>query len=81
MSVAKLQLYTVPLFFTTVILMSSSSAGRHLIPNSVCVATSSVLTGLVIKRTHRYYWLTVGLSMLIIFSAVLLATWNPNTPE
>ncbi|EIW72535.1 hypothetical protein TREMEDRAFT_26050 [Tremella mesenterica DSM 1558] len=74
-------IYSVPLYFTAVILMSPTSAGQHLIPNSFCAASSSLIVGMVVKRTHRYYWLTFSLGILGVLGSISLASWKDQVPE
>ncbi|GMK56737.1 hypothetical protein CspeluHIS016_0305770 [Cutaneotrichosporon spelunceum] len=74
-------LYSVPLFYTAVRLMSAAKAGAHLIPNSILGSVGSLGVGFVVRATGRYYWLTVFCGMFSILSSCLLATWDENTSE
>jgi len=68
-------LYNVPLFFTAVRLSTSGSAGAHLIPNSICIASGSLFAGWYMRHTGRYWKLqTIG-ALLVIFANVCLTTW------
>lgn len=74
-------MYSVPLFFTAVMLMSASNAGRHLIPNSVLGSIGSLAVGFIVRATGKYYWLTFICGLFSIFSAVLLSRWDLDTPD
>ncbi|KAL1706287.1 major facilitator superfamily domain-containing protein [Schizophyllum commune] len=47
-------MYFFPMWFQTVMLTSASTAGLHLLPNSVSMSTGSVFAGWVMHRTGRY---------------------------
>ncbi|KAJ7310603.1 MFS general substrate transporter [Mycena albidolilacea] len=74
-------LYNTPLYFTAARLRTSANAGSHLITNSVFVAIGSLLAGLYMRRTGRYWTFQVISSLSIIAANILLASWNPDTPE
>jgi hypothetical protein len=33
------------------------------------------------RRTGKFYYLTLGFALLTVISCVLVATWNENTPK
>ncbi|KAK4685621.1 hypothetical protein P7C73_g4525, partial [Tremellales sp. Uapishka_1] len=74
-------LYTVPLYYLTVRLMSPSKAGTYLIANSFCSAGASLASGFYVRHTGRYYWFNTALGVLSVVGTVLLATWDVNTSE
>ncbi|ORY31766.1 major facilitator superfamily domain-containing protein [Naematelia encephala] len=74
-------MYTVPLYLTTVRLMTAAEAGKHLIPNSFFGPTGSLLAGLLVRHTGRYYWFTALGGCFAVISSSLLSTWNTGTPE
>ncbi|KAJ7819044.1 MFS general substrate transporter [Mycena olivaceomarginata] len=74
-------LYNTPLYFTAARLRTSANAGSHLITNSVFVAIGSLLAGLYMRRTGRYWTFQVISSLSILAANILLASWNPDTPE
>ncbi|KAF8521201.1 major facilitator superfamily domain-containing protein [Hysterangium stoloniferum] len=47
-------MYFVPMFFETVMLTSVSTAGAHLLPNSIAVSLGSLFAGWIISSTGRY---------------------------
>ncbi|KAL1746466.1 major facilitator superfamily domain-containing protein [Schizophyllum fasciatum] len=47
-------MYFFPMWFQTVMLTSASTAGLHLLPNSVSMSTGSVFAGWVMHKTGRY---------------------------
>ncbi|TXT04389.1 hypothetical protein VHUM_04156 [Vanrija humicola] len=74
-------MYSVPLYFTAVRLMSSEDAGAHLIPNSVLGSFGSLATGFIVRATGRYYWLTIFCGSCSIVSTLLLSSWSLDTSE
>jgi MFS family permease len=69
-------LYNVPLYFSTVHLKSSSVAGAHLLPNSIMICFGSLFVGWIMRRTGRYWYLTMICGGLIVLSCGLLCTWG-----
>jgi MFS family permease len=74
-------LYSVPLFYTAVRLMTPSDAGAHMVPNSVLGSLGSLATGFIVRATGKYYWLTFGCACFAILSSCILSGWDENTPE
>lgn len=74
-------MYSVPLFFQAVRLMSATEAGQHMVPNSVLGSVGSLVAGFVVRRTGRYWWLTVFCGSWAVVSALLLSTWDLDTSE
>ncbi|KIR81446.1 multidrug resistance protein fnx1 [Cryptococcus gattii EJB2] len=74
-------LYSVPLYFTAVRQMSASNAGAHLIPNSFVGVIGSLGSGLVVRRTHKYYWLNTFCACFGVIGCFLISTWNLDTSE
>lgn len=61
--------------------MSASSAGAHLIPNSFVGAIGSLGAGLVVRRSHKYYWLNIFCACFGVIGCFLISTWNLGTSE
>lgn len=62
-------LFFMPLFFQAVLGASATISGAYLVPAMVAVMVASIGGGLIIKRTERFYWITVlslGLALLAI---------------
>ncbi|PWN54435.1 MFS general substrate transporter [Violaceomyces palustris] len=74
-------LYNFPLFFQTVKLESSSMAGLHLIPNSIGLSVGSVLAGVYMRQTGRFYNYNLVNSLLCFLSLVSLCFFDRDTPE
>ncbi|TFK65321.1 vacuolar amino acid permease [Pluteus cervinus] len=64
--------YYFPVWFQTVMLSSASTAGLHLLPNSVCISTGSVFAGWVIRRTGRYKTMNMIFGCLPFLAALML---------
>lgn len=47
-------MYFFPMWFQTVALTSASTAGLHLMPNSVCMSAGSLFAGWMMHRTGKY---------------------------
>ncbi|KAK7445738.1 hypothetical protein VKT23_014733 [Stygiomarasmius scandens] len=65
-------LFHVSLYFQAVGGMSPSRAGLHLVPSVIGGVTGSLVGGLVIQATGKYYWLTVlGYFLLVVGSTTI----------
>ncbi|KAJ5671507.1 hypothetical protein N7507_000634 [Penicillium longicatenatum] len=53
-------LFYIPLYFQAVDGVSASGAGLRLLPSILSGATGSILAGLIMKWTGKYYWLTIA---------------------
>ncbi|KAL9583725.1 MAG: hypothetical protein Q9203_004961, partial [Teloschistes exilis] len=75
-------LFYLPLFFQACDDLTAAQAGIRLLPGVVAGVSGSLFGGLVMKRTGKYYWLTLGafiflaLGMLPIVLCSGLATNN-----
>lgn len=74
-------MYSVPLFFQAVRLMTATEAGQHMVPNSVLGSVGSLATGYLVRKTGRYWWLTAFCGFWAVVSALLLSTWDLNTSD
>ncbi len=61
--------------------LSTTQAGARLIPQSVGVGVGSVFSGLVMRWTGRYYFLSVGTQILFVGSGVMISTFTLTTPD
>ena len=62
-------LFYLPLFYQAVDKLSASQAGAWLLPAIVALVSGSLSGGLIMKKTGKYYWLTV-----CAFSTLTLAS-------
>lgn len=65
-------IYYAPIYFQ-VLGASSFQAGERLIPSAVGSSLGSIGSGLIMKRTGRYWWLSFYTQLVFIASAVLIA--------
>ncbi|KAJ7184647.1 MFS general substrate transporter [Mycena filopes] len=65
--------YFFPMWFQVVTLESASTAGMHLMPNSISLSTGSVFAGWVMHRTGRYKKLNMIFGILPFIGAVLIS--------
>lgn len=61
--------------------MSASTAGSHLIPNAFFAAGASLGSGLLVRATGKYYWLTFISGACGIVSTIMLSFWTRESPE
>ncbi|KAJ7494375.1 MFS general substrate transporter [Mycena galericulata] len=74
-------IYNTPLYFTAARLRTSTDAGAHLIPYSICVAIGSLFAGWYMRKTGRYWKLQAFAGLCVVAPNFILASWNANTPE
>lgn len=60
--------------------LSTTQTGVRLIPQSLGTAVGSVATGLIMRRTGKYYVLSVCVEILWVAANVGFATFQLNTP-
>lgn len=56
--------------------LSATQAGLRLVPNSVGVLFGSILTGLIMRRTGRYYYLSICIQTLLVVSLTVASTFS-----
>ncbi|KAI1281367.1 MFS multidrug transporter [Xylaria sp. FL0933] len=72
-------LFVTPLFFQAALGMSATSSGLIFMPSTFFALSGSLGGGFVMKRTGRYYWLTIfgfSLPLLGIVPIILGAGWQ-----
>ena len=67
-----------PIYFQ-VLGLSTTEAGERLIPQAVG-GLGSLATGYVMRRTGRYYFLSVAILLIFVASFIVLSTFNLTTP-
>ncbi len=60
--------------------LSPTEAGVRLIPQSVGTALGSIATGLLMRRTGRYYGLNIGIQIIFIAACLIISTFTLDTP-
>jgi predicted MFS family arabinose efflux permease len=73
-------LFYLPLHFQAVDGVSATVAGMRLLPSIVCGVSGSLLSGYLMRRTGRYYhitvfgysFLTIGLTVVFLFSGAIV---------
>ncbi|KAH9483462.1 Multidrug resistance protein fnx1 [Psilocybe cubensis] len=71
--------YFFPTWFQTVMLSSASTAGLHLLPNSVCISGGSFFAGWMMRRHAKYKTMNVVFGILPFISAVLMTQMKGNS--
>lgn len=75
-------LYNFPLYFQAVKLQKAGEAGLHLIPNSIALSCGSLLAGLWMRQTGRYFKYNLFNSILMVLSGLSLVFFlSPKLPE
>jgi predicted MFS family arabinose efflux permease len=78
-------LYYIPLFFQAVDGHGAAASGVRLLPAILAGVSGSLLAGYAMKRTGKYYWLTVaaytmlvvGMVIIFLFAGVIInSTWG-----
>jgi MFS family permease len=65
-------IFYVPLYFQAVDSMSATQAGLRLIPGLLCSVSGSLFAGIYMKKTGKYYWLTIVCLCLYICGSVII---------
>ncbi|KAF2723811.1 MFS general substrate transporter [Polychaeton citri CBS 116435] len=71
-------LFYAPLFFQTQG-SSATSAGVRLIPQSIGAAVGSLSSGIIMKRTGKHYWLSLGNMLVLVVCAAGFCFLKLNT--
>ncbi|KAF7307903.1 Vacuolar amino acid permease [Mycena kentingensis (nom. inval.)] len=66
--------YFYPMFFMVVGLQSASTAGLHLMPNSISMSTGSLFAGWMMHRTGRYKTINLIFGIFPFVGAVLISS-------
>lgn len=70
-------LYYIPIYFQTVLSLSSTAAGARLIPQSAGTALGSLSTGIIMRATGKYRLWNLGMQLFSLASAAaILGTFN-----
>jgi predicted MFS family arabinose efflux permease len=78
-------LYYIPLFFQAVDGHGAAASGVRLLPAILAGVSGSLLAGYAMKRTGKYYWLTVtaytmlvvGMVIIFLFAGIIInSTWG-----
>lgn len=72
-------IFFIPLYWQVTFGFSASQAGLLLVPSIICGVSGSLFSGIYMKRTAKYYWitviaysnLTIGLSILLLFAGTI----------
>lgn len=69
-------LFYIPLFFQVVDANSATAASLKLIPSILCSVSGSLFAGFVMKKTGRYYWITVWAYCLVTLGAIVFTMFT-----
>lgn len=61
--------------------LSTTAAGARLIPQSIGLGIGSVGSGLIMRATGRYYFLSMGIQAITLIALVMFATLQLATPS
>ncbi|KAF8162685.1 major facilitator superfamily domain-containing protein [Crassisporium funariophilum] len=71
--------YYFPTWFQTVMLSSASTAGLHLLPNSICISSGSIFAGWMMRRTGQYKTINMIFGALPFFAAILMTQMKEDS--
>lgn len=74
-------LFFVPFFFQAVMGLSATQSGERTIPNFLAVSLGSVGAGIYMKRTGRYYALTVWVGLISMVGMMRLIALKPDASK
>ena len=75
-------IYYVPIYFQIIRGVTATRAGTLFIPQSAGTALGSLGSGFIMRATGRYWWMNVGIElMLITASSLILGTFNATVAE
>ena len=66
-------IFYLPLFFQVALDMTPAQAGASLIPAAVSAVAGTLLGGIILKRTGRFYWLAFTASTMGALTSILFA--------
>ena len=66
-------IFNLPLFFQVNLGMTPAQAGASLIPAAISAVVGTLLGGIVLKRTGKFYWLAVGATTAATVGSIPLA--------
>ncbi|KAJ7101365.1 vacuolar amino acid permease [Mycena belliarum] len=72
-------IYFFPMWFQVVMLQSASTAGLHLIPNSLSMSTGSLFAGWMMHRTGRYKKFNLIFGIFPFVGAVLISLMREDS--
>ncbi|KAF9481317.1 vacuolar amino acid permease [Pholiota conissans] len=73
--------YYYPTWFQTVMLTSASTAGLHLLPNSLCISTGSLFAGWMMRRYGRYKTMNMIFGAFPFFAAMLMMQMRESSNQ
>ena len=73
-------LFYVPIYLQ-ILGHSTGAAGLRFIPMAVGIAASSALTGRVVEKTARYFWVNIPVQASYILGTALLCSLTQHTPS
>lgn len=66
--------YYVPIYFQTVMGLSTTAAGVRIIPQSAGASIGSLGSGIIMRATGKYWWLNACVQTLTVTSVILITT-------
>ncbi|THH21457.1 hypothetical protein EW146_g100 [Bondarzewia mesenterica] len=73
-------MYFFPMWFQTVPLTSASTAGLHLLPNSISMSCGSMFAGWMMHRTGKYKMINLIFGFFPFIAAVLITMMKEDSP-
>jgi predicted MFS family arabinose efflux permease len=76
-----LALYYIPLYLQSTLSLSASQAGLRIVPIAVATSLGSLLSGIFMRRTGKYYAYNAVCLVIFIIGAALFCTLTRDTPS
>lgn len=73
-------LYYMPIFFTAVLRLSPTENGLRLAPNFLGISFGSVISGLYMKRTGKYYYYNAIVGFVGLLGAIIILSVKSTIP-
>jgi predicted MFS family arabinose efflux permease len=76
-----LALYYTPLYLQATLSVTATEAGQRIIPLAVFTSVGSLLSGIFMRKTGKYYAYLAVCMAVFVLGAALLCTFNRTTPS
>ena len=74
-------MYNIPLYCSTVLLLSASKSGAHLLPYTLLLGLGSLEVGWIMRRTGKYWWLSIAHAALLVLTGIMMFEWTLESPS
>ncbi|KAK9452890.1 major facilitator superfamily domain-containing protein [Dipodascopsis uninucleata] len=75
------QLFYVPIYFIAIRGISPTQAGTNMIPNFLGSAVGAIFSGVFMRTTGRYWWITMISAIILTVGSLLINTYSLTTSK